>query len=386
MFAPTAWSATDALTTYDVLRLHTAGVSADIIVSEIIVTESVFLLSVEEILHLKEVGVPEYVIQFMVDTALPPEDGMETTFVEDTPAEYDDGPVSRVAISLDYRYSNWWYDSYWWDYWYYDSWYYPYRVSYIMSTGAWCPVWFTTRTCYASPCAGWWYSSYGGYDYGYYARDPYVYMPPRHRAPSLVKYKSSPPGSSGGFRVASGVPGLKQAGIGYGLRATRTKTREVKGRPSLKDRGQRLHVAKTNLDRGNRRTSGRSSLHPGKSHQRRPAVGRPVHRSTTPGQHSALKAPDRDLRQKPRTHKPTRKVTPPRKTVKKSVAPTKPVPKPAPPKKETKAKVHKEESGKGTPGMSKPASPTDSPKRPPPPNKMTATQSMSLRRRDECAM
>ena len=56
------------LTLNDVIRLHAAGVSDDIIMSEIIVTESTFALTADEVIQLKETGLSDDLIQFLIDT------------------------------------------------------------------------------------------------------------------------------------------------------------------------------------------------------------------------------------------------------------------------------------------------------------------------------
>jgi len=200
-----------ALSVEDVLRLHFAGVSEEIIISEIIVTQTVFDLSVDEILRLKEAGISDRLLQFMVDTAIETDDGGETSAdVEETESGYDDGgdvwvneieetePTTNYFVSLNYSYPAWWYDSYWWDYWYWDFDYYPYRSSFVWSFGAWYPGWYSYRWCWAPAYWGYrwhWYDRYGyggwhdhywDYPSHYYAR---AYSPAHHHGPSQTKTK-----------------------------------------------------------------------------------------------------------------------------------------------------------------------------------------------------
>lgn len=161
----------------DVLRLHQAGVSEDIIISEVIVTESVFDLSVDDILRLKEAGLSDRLVQFLVDTGRgkestedsavsPDENG--TTWAEDDSAsdwanEIEQLPsTTSYYVSLNYSYPGWWYDCYWYDYWNWDFQYYPYQCSWVGSLGAWYPAWYGYRTC--------WTPAYWGYRSWYYDR------------------------------------------------------------------------------------------------------------------------------------------------------------------------------------------------------------------------
>lgn len=210
----------------DVLRLHLAGVSEDIIVSEIIVTETVFYLTPDEIIRLKEAGVSDRLLQFMIDTARPQEPGTDATAYPEEDSDYesaeqyayyggDDGEwvsiiedeeqvTTNVHVSLNYHYGSWWYDYYWDDYWYYDLHYYPYRVSYVFGFGGWYPGWYNYYWdgywwFAVRPYMGyrWWYSNAYGYPYGYWDRYycpcDWVYYTnpgPRH-ALSTVKYKTN---------------------------------------------------------------------------------------------------------------------------------------------------------------------------------------------------
>jgi hypothetical protein len=167
-----------ALDLDDVLRLHYAGVSEDIIISEIIVTDSVFLLSVDDILRLQEAGLSERLLQFLVDTGrdvepdgtiVAEEDG--TLYADDSETPYYDEWVNEIEVaptetsyyvSLNYSYPTWWYDCYWYDYWYWDFHYYPYSCSWVGYLGAWYPAWYGYRTC--------WVPAYWGYRSWYYDR------------------------------------------------------------------------------------------------------------------------------------------------------------------------------------------------------------------------
>ena len=164
------------LTVEDVLRLHRAGVSESVIASEIAVTQTVFYLSVEEILRLKEAGLSEELLQYMVDTALPPGEYVEEedpeVYVEDGELyadrwvnEIEESPTT-VFVSLDYSYPTWWYDFYWYDYWYYDCTYLPYRTSYVWTWGVYYPAWYSYRTCWVP--SYWGYRSHTWRNWGYH--------------------------------------------------------------------------------------------------------------------------------------------------------------------------------------------------------------------------
>jgi hypothetical protein len=207
------------LTVEDVLRLHTAGVSEEIIISEIIVTETVFELSVEDLLRLQSAGLSDRLIQFMVDTGLPAEDrvssdgGGVTTDGDSWINVIEEDPEPEVVynVSLDYRYPYWWYDNYWYDYWYYDCHYAPYRSNWSFSIGVWYPGWYTWGGVYVWPACGyrdycWGYGyPYYGYPYGACQYYPTYYYPGHasggQYALSTVKYKTN--GGSQGVAVAS---------------------------------------------------------------------------------------------------------------------------------------------------------------------------------------
>lgn len=174
MAAGAASAGDRTLSVDDILRLHAAGVGDDIIISEIVVTDTVFDLDVEEILRLQEAGASERLLQFMIDTARAGTASSEDEAVAPSATEPDDEayddedeqayvveePTPRVFVSLNWGYPAWWYDYYWRDYWYYDCGYYPWRVSYSWACGTWYPSWYYGR-CWAP--AGW------GYQYAWWS-------------------------------------------------------------------------------------------------------------------------------------------------------------------------------------------------------------------------
>jgi hypothetical protein len=215
----------------DVLRLHYAGVSDEVIISEIIVTDSEFDLEVDDILRLTEAGFSDRLIKFMIDTGLPAaeEETSSSTETEESASSWvssiEEEPAETTTywLSLNYNYGAWWYDCYWDDYWYWDFHYYPYRVSYSWSIGAWYPTWYSYWGCYTPPWYGYrngWGVRFGYNHYYYGYHDPYFdtcYDPyygrdgwrdrwagDRHSL-SEVKYKV---GASGGVR-AHATGGLK---------------------------------------------------------------------------------------------------------------------------------------------------------------------------------
>lgn len=156
----------------DVIRLHAAGVSDDIIMSETIVTESVFSLTADDILRLHEAGFSERLMQFLVDTgrageseesapvdeASTDDEGETYAEIEDEGDDVDeDESTTRVYVSLNYRSSSWWYDRFWWDYWYYDSFYSPY---YFSNCGGWgwssAGYWNSPCSSYCGNFDPWW--------------------------------------------------------------------------------------------------------------------------------------------------------------------------------------------------------------------------------------
>jgi hypothetical protein len=217
-------SAARALTVDDVLRLHYAGVGEDVILSEILVTDSVFDLDVDEILRLHEAGVSDRLVQFMIDTARTPatesdvdanasaaetveEEAGEGDSVQDD--EDEDRVAYRTGVSLRWGYPLWWYDLYWWDYWYYDCAYYPWSVSWSWSCGAWYPVWHAPGHFRVSPAWGYrwsWWSSYPHWNADWrWACDRWYYPPdPEPRGLSDWKYKANG-GTGGKALVAAGL-------------------------------------------------------------------------------------------------------------------------------------------------------------------------------------
>ena len=86
----------------DVLRLHWAGVSEEVIISEIIVTDTVFELGVEELLRLQDAEVSDRLIQFMVDTGLPVGDAPPAIqYEEDYSADESGGETWANVIEED---------------------------------------------------------------------------------------------------------------------------------------------------------------------------------------------------------------------------------------------------------------------------------------------
>jgi len=251
-----AGHAADPLTLEDVLRLHAAGISDDIIASEILVTETVFVLSPEDLLRLKDAGLSDELIHFMVETALSDED-----VTTDTPAE-DDGvapgdevdaqggwinvieeePATTYFVTLDYDYPVWWYDLYWSDYWYYDWHYYPYNCSYSFVWGAWYPTWFSYRYCYLPPYWGYRHHWWGRRGYHWTYADCHSYYPyggaytadVRHTTypHSRTKYKT---GSSSG-KLLYADAGLKVKDVGRLTRVdAKVPTRPIKDRILVAD-------------------------------------------------------------------------------------------------------------------------------------------------------
>jgi len=232
-----AFAGPDMLEVSDVLRLHEAGVSEDVILSEIMVTESVFDLSVDEIVRLHEAGLSERLILFMIDTRATSTDESATSYeTEWLYADEDDYEPSTTwvnvieeepavtYVTLDYSYPRWWYDCYWYDYWYWDFTYHPYRSSWCISVGTWYPGWYSWGSYYAYH--PYWHGNrwnnyaHCGYspwvDRGWYDRHHDYYAWDHHGSRdhqlSDVKYKSN--GSSGGAFVHPMAPdrGLSLAG------------------------------------------------------------------------------------------------------------------------------------------------------------------------------
>lgn len=210
------------LTVDDILRLHAAGVDEDIIISEIVVTDTVFLLSVDEILRLQEAGLSDRLLQFLVDTGRDDhaDDAGAEAIPEDAEDDADDGEaevayveetVTRpVYVSLRWSYPVWWYDYYWYDYWYYDCHYDPWLVSWTVPCGVWYPTWYWGSRCWAPPGWGyryhWWTSCGYGYDRDHGYTSYWDRWGSGAHDLSQRKYKSG--GSSAGKLAVAGV-GLK---------------------------------------------------------------------------------------------------------------------------------------------------------------------------------
>jgi hypothetical protein len=241
-----------ALTVDDVLRLHWAGVSEDVIISEIIVTDTVFELGVEPLLRLQEAGVSDRLIQFMVDTGLPQGDAPAVVYEEEYSSdetsgetwvsviEEDPEPEISYHVSLSYNYPSWWYGCYWSDYWYYDCYYYPYRSNYSFHFGAWYPGWYNCGGLYLWP--GWGYRSYWyasvGFQHGHHYDSYYDYPSypgGGHHEYSQVKYKSNQ-GTGPIASVTSHDLGLKMRD---GRRVAKEKPSDL-DRPRHKRGGDRV--------------------------------------------------------------------------------------------------------------------------------------------------
>jgi hypothetical protein len=225
-------AAVEPLTLDDVLRLHFAGVSEDVILSEIIVTDSIFELSVDDILRLREAGISDRLVKFMIDTAQEGSgDDLASSSTDDSPAAgldaedgewvneiESEGPTTTWFVSLNYSTPSWYWDRFWWDYWYYDCHYYPYSYP-AWGPYSWChdawPGWYSYRRCWAPAywgyrCswyadAGWWGVGGGWHDasfyYAHYDRD----FVGHRRALSDVKSK--------GGSTTPGLPLYADAGL-----------------------------------------------------------------------------------------------------------------------------------------------------------------------------
>lgn len=278
LFAIAAHASARSLTVEDVLRLHSAGVADDVILSEIIVTETVFQLDVDDILRLHEAGVSERVVQFMIDTGRDVPEGDATESAgdgddadaeeedDDGDGEYwvSDGYDSRVFVSLRYGYPAWWYDVYWWDYWYYDCHYRPWYVSWSYPFGAWYPTWYYPTSCWVSPGFGYrcdWWSSPHRVHWNAFGRDGYCFAPTSGF--SSWKYKAGG-GSSSGALIASGLKTRDGSRFDVARRTRGTKL-------AIDDLGDDVR----RIDSGVRRpaTPGREVRHPD---LRKPDVRRPA--------------------------------------------------------------------------------------------------------------
>jgi hypothetical protein len=255
----------------DVLRLHYAGVSEDIILSEIIVTESIFRLSVDDILRLKEAGVSDRLVQFLIDTGRGSAGEDDVTVHADEPAAGTDAeewvneieelePTTTYDVSLSYSYPAWWYDCYWYDYWYWDFSYYPYSSSWVYHLGAWYPGWYGYRTCWAP--AYWGYRSwcYDRWDYPWWAGsrhcspyDPYYspYYSSYPAACGYADYDRSHQLSRTKTKTGSGSPGLPlYADAGLKLPDGRLKVRDSRSPADLRDKTRDGLIASDRPGRG----------------------------------------------------------------------------------------------------------------------------------------
>ncbi len=246
----------------DVIRLQAAGVADDIIMSEAIVTGSVFHLTADDLIRLKEAGLSDRLIQFLVETAgseesEPLEDPEESNLEESSDGdakyagkdgEYEDEATTRVYVSLNSRYSSWWYDHYWWDFWYYDCWYSPYRVSYCW--GSWYPVWWSYSGCWASP--------YSAYRWSY---DPWWNWSACSGRDVWIAYAP---------RTAGALSSEKWKTNRLGATASKAQNLALKSNLAARDFGRDLRIAKAPVD-GKPRTE-RLALRDDKT--RKAAVGK----------------------------------------------------------------------------------------------------------------
>lgn len=220
----TALAETRPLTVDDILRLHAAGVDEDIIISEIVVTDTVFDLDVDDLLRLQEAGISDRLLQFMVDTGrdVSADTAAAGDDVESAPADTAATPetayveeqvVRPVYVSLRWNYPWWWYDYYWDDYWYYDCSYDPWLVAWTYPCGVWYPAWYWNTRCWAPAGFGYRYSWWTGRGYGWqhvdgYHHSGYAYANDgRHHELSRRKYKAG--GGSTGKIALGGGAGLK---------------------------------------------------------------------------------------------------------------------------------------------------------------------------------
>jgi hypothetical protein len=303
-----------ALTVDDILRLHAAGVSEDIIISEIVVTDTVFRLEVDEILRLQAAGVSERLLQFMVDTGRPvlaseagDEEAAATEVVEveaepeaevEEEEDEEDGGASRVLVSLRWGYPVWWYDVYWWDYWYYDCSYDPWHVSWIYPCHVWYPTWYWRPACWAPPSWGyrhdWWSSRGGSWDPWHGWRDGFAYDwgGSASRPLSERKYKT---GNASGKVLLAGV----------GLR-TPDGTRLPEGKPAVR-RPARLAIDDRpagDVRRPVRAVGGKAPV----DLDRRTGVRRPAAAATDPTDRPDVRRPARPVRKPAVADRPVKKV------------------------------------------------------------------------------
>ncbi|MFN8177034.1 MAG: hypothetical protein U0167_03870 [bacterium] len=176
LLAGAAAAAGRTLSVEDVLRLHSAGVSEDIIISEIVVTGTVFDLQVDDLLRLQQSGISDRLLQFMVDTGREEASSADSAAVDSTQAGSGDDQEEAYAtedhpryfVSLNWGYPAWWYDAYWWDYWYYDCAYSPWYVSWSWPYRGWYPGWYYGH-CWVPSSFG--YQQYWWHHHGF-SHDP----------------------------------------------------------------------------------------------------------------------------------------------------------------------------------------------------------------------
>ncbi|MGQ0721464.1 MAG: hypothetical protein ACT4PE_07825 [Candidatus Eiseniibacteriota bacterium] len=259
-----AATAVEPLTLDDVLRLHFAGVSEDVILSEIIVTDSVFELSVDDILRLREAGVSDRLLKFLVDTGrdggtaeLSASDPADDAYAADEEAESSEwvneidseGSTTSWFVSLNYATPSWYYDLYWWDYWYYDCHYAPYRYPawgpYSWCYNSWYPGWYSYRQCWAPAYWGyrcdWYDSSWYAHGYGSH-RDETFYYSHYDRGSGGRRHDLSDVKSKGGT-TSPGLPLYADAGLKVkGVSKAPTRSASLTDRPDPKVRGGRLEL------------------------------------------------------------------------------------------------------------------------------------------------
>jgi hypothetical protein len=256
-----AAAAVEPLALDDVLRLHFAGVSEDVILSEIIVTDSVFELSVDDILRLREAGISDRLLKFMIDTGREGgtaelsssdlSDDARAEEEEEAPSEWvneidSEGPTTTWFVSLNYSTPSWYYDLYWWDYWYYDCHYYPYRYPawgpYSWCYNSWSPGWYAYRSCWAPAYWGYrcsWYDrEWWGRGSGW-SRDATFYYAHYDRDSSGRRHVLSDVKTKGGT-TTPGLPLYADAGLKVkGVSKSPTRNAAALDRPDEKVRGGR---------------------------------------------------------------------------------------------------------------------------------------------------
>jgi hypothetical protein len=203
-----------AITVADVKGLTRAGASDAIILSKIEVDQTIFRLTVDEILELKEFGVSDAVITYMINTgkwadeAAPEPDPQPVEDSEGIPdydtsnidldSDYSGGLDSRyrsdLTVSFGYYYPHW--PGYWWstyyDPFYWTSWSYYYSYWTPYPYGYW----------YYDP----WYRVRPGV-YRYYPYDHYYYGEGRYLARRDGRHSGNRGDMVGGDRRFKNPPG-----------------------------------------------------------------------------------------------------------------------------------------------------------------------------------